>query len=388
MSEAYGSEGDISKQKDSGVYRTDCDISKQKDGGVYSAEGDIAKRRDSRFYDIPIVLQYLYQPSPNWLLRENDPVYAQSIELKLSDFSSDAVTDLYAHLETQKQEVRKTIQELRQNHQASEEEKQKLQKQLEEIKQNQELTYVIEKLSDTGKNAVLEQSDLRSKFLHQGSCDSFVMSVDIRRSTELMLKARTPDYFATFISVLCERVTTIIKERYGVVDKFTGDGVLAFFPEFYSGPSAGYLAIDAAVECHSAFDEIYRKSRSHFSSVLLDVGFGIGIDYGAAHLARIAGSLTVVGSPVVYACRFGGAPVGKTYLNQPAYDHVREKSPTAFKFQEERIEVKHEGWHLAYSVERANEITSFRYTEDSVRPPWTNPPMAKKSDCDQPKDVG
>ena len=33
----------------------------------------------------------------------------------------------------------------------------------------------------------------------------------------------------------------IIKAKFGVVDKFSGDCVLAFFPELFSGPDAAFL---------------------------------------------------------------------------------------------------------------------------------------------------
>jgi class 3 adenylate cyclase len=61
----------------------------------------------------------------------------------------------------------------------------------------------------------------------------------------------------------------------GVFDKFTGDGILAFFPEFYSGPDAGYLAIQAADACHKVFADHYTNSRKCFISVLKDTGLGI-----------------------------------------------------------------------------------------------------------------
>jgi hypothetical protein len=38
---------------------------------------------------------------------------------------------------------------------------------------------------------------------------------------------------------------------------------------------------------------------------LKDTGLGIGIDFGATRLVQMAGGLSVVGAPVVYACRLG-----------------------------------------------------------------------------------
>jgi class 3 adenylate cyclase len=142
----------------------------------------------------------------------------------------------------------------------------------------------------------------------------------------------------------------IIKESFGVVDKFTGDGVLSFFPEFFSGADAGYLVVTAATRCHEAFAHHYRSFRSSFNSVLSDVGLGIGIDFGMLHLVQIAGGLTVVGQPVVYACRMGSCPAGMTLLNQPAYEKIMEKFSGHVFVQETELEIKHEGKTLAYHV--------------------------------------
>jgi adenylate cyclase len=177
------------------------------------------------------------------------------------------------------------------------------------------------------------------------------MSVDIRRSTELMLKARAPEMFAAFITTLCRDLGNIVKSNFGVFDKFTGDGVLAFFPDFYSGGDAGYWVIKAAHQCHESFSTRYKEFRSSFTTVLTSVGLGIGIDYGPAHLVQMAGGLTVVGAPVVYACRMAGAPAGSTFLNQLAYERISERySPYCF-LRETELDLKHEGPTLAYSVE-------------------------------------
>lgn len=155
---------------------------------------------------------------------------------------------------------------------------------------------------------MLASDEFRRLFESGSPRNAFVMSVDIRRSTELMLKAREAEQFAAFITGLCTRLTQIVLDSYGVFDKFSGDGILAFFPDFYSGEDAGYYAMTAAARCHKAFEEHYARSRTFFTSVLKDTGLGIGIDYGQVHLVQVAGGLTVVGAPVVYACRMGEHP--------------------------------------------------------------------------------
>ena len=184
-------------------------------------------------------------------------------------------------------------------------------------------------------------------------CMAFVVSIDLRRSTTLMLKARDPQLYAMFVQHLCDRLYSTVLENHGVFDKFTGDGVLAFFPDFFSGADAGYWAVCTASICHAVFREEYRKHRNCFSSVLGDVGLGIGIDFGCVTLVPLWGGLTVVGAPVVYACRMGAAPAGSTLLNQPAYEQVLENYSAYCRLRETSLEVKGEGEGptVAYEVE-------------------------------------
>lgn len=214
----------------------------------------------------------------------------------------------------------------------------------------QDLRHLVDRVGDPARSALLEGGLLRSLFERTQLCDAFVMSIDIRRSTELMLKARAPQVFADFITSLCSTLSGIIVGNFGVFDKFTGDGILAFFPDFYSGEDGGFRAVTAADQCHAAFSEHYRKSRACFVSVLRDAGLGIGIDFGKVRIVRVRNDLTVVGTPVVYACRMGGASAGQTLLNQPAYEVIFEKFSAYCNFVETEINFKHEGSTLAYLV--------------------------------------
>jgi hypothetical protein len=111
------------------------------------------------------------------------------------------------------------------------------------------------------------------------------------------------------------------------------------------------MAVNAAFEAHNFFNEHYINYRSAFSTVLLDTGLGIGIDFGEVAIARVANTLSIVGQPVVYACRMSGAPAGKTFLNQPAYDNIFNNFSGYLNFSEESIEFKHERNMLAYRIE-------------------------------------
>jgi len=237
---------------------------------------------------------------------------------------------------------------------------------LSELTNKQQLAFLLDRVSPEAAHALLGSESLRAEFLNSDPRPLFAMSVDIRRSTDLMLKARTPQAFASFITNLCKDLVDIVRKNHGVADKFTGDGILCFFPEFFSGPDAGYLALAAADACHSTFQRHYRANRNSFQSVLSEVGLGIGIDYGQCHLVQVAGNLTIVGAPVVYACRLGGAPAGTTLLNQPAYEIISEKHGGRVLLNETSIDIKHEGVLVAYSAALS------RITYIPEPPSWTN----------------
>ncbi|MBI4187042.1 MAG: adenylate/guanylate cyclase domain-containing protein [Chloroflexi bacterium] len=227
-------------------------------------------------------------------------------------------------------------------------ENKKLQENVKQLERHLRLKYLYDRVNEKAKKELADGEELRKKFEETEYCDTVIMSIDIRRSTELMLKAREPKLYADFITNLCSDLTKIIVDNYGVFDKFTGDGLLCFFPEFYSGQDAPYYAIKAAAECHSKFSEHYQKNRKCFKTVLINVGLGIGIDYGKTHLVKMQDQLTVIGEPVVYACRLSGGEAGKTLLNQPAYEIISENYGAYVDFKEDSIEIKHEGPTLAY----------------------------------------
>lgn len=273
---------------------------------------------------------------------------------RLNEAAFDEVVSQRALLESEVAALRQQVMELSkesQKHVALEASKRRdNEATLKVLLEKERLHHLLYRVCDLAQKKLLDDKEFQTGFERDELCEAFVMSIDIRRSTELMLKARNPKLFAEFILNLCNGLRQIILDHFGVFDKFTGDGVLAFFPDFFSGPDAGYLALSAASECHAFFGEHYRQNRNCFVSVLNDVGLGIGVDFGQAQLVQIGGELTIVGTPVVYSCRMSGANAGATLLNQPAYEVLFDKYSGYGNFQETEIHCKHEGRSAAYSV--------------------------------------
>jgi class 3 adenylate cyclase len=223
-----------------------------------------------------------------------------------------------------------------------------LEAQVQELQKKLNMKWVADRVHPKAQQLLFNSREFLAQFLEANTCEAYVLSVDIRRSTELMLNARQPQQYAEFIISLAKGLRNIVIENRGVFDKFTGDGVLAFFPKFYSGPDSGFRALRAAHECHEFFESEYRNHRHCFRVVLKQTGLGIGIDFGTVHVVQFAGEFTVVGAPVVYACRMGGADAGRTFVNQPAYEQLFKEYSAYCDFEETELDMKHGGASVAY----------------------------------------
>lgn len=214
-------------------------------------------------------------------------------------------------------------------------------------------------MSRVQKNAgekMLSDENFAKEFLEKNEFNAVVLSLDIRRSTELMLKAESPQMYAEFINTLTEELTESVKERFGIYDKFTGDGLLAFFPDFYSGEQAILHVLQCADDCHKIFEAVFSCYRNRFAIGGMPTGLGIGIDCGGVFKAGIELEYTVVGKPVVYACRLSGAPANHTYLTPAAAYILKSMNTAAFSVQKTTIEIKHEGLAEVYDVAPSSEL--------------------------------
>ncbi|MHB8085460.1 MAG: adenylate/guanylate cyclase domain-containing protein [Dehalococcoidia bacterium] len=335
---------------------------------VNNASGKISHNSKSMRADLSInvVPETIHIPGTayaNWM---NIPVQFSAwtdLNLGTIPLQSSVVFEVEDDINKLRQENRKLMEELEQKRGAVEVQQEtidKLQLNQDELSRQLRLQHLFFRVHPHAWELLKKDEKFRELFEQKIPLPALVMSVDIRRSTELMLKAKDPESYQSFIIGLCDKLKQIVLDNYGVFDKFTGDGILAFFPKFYSGDDAPYFAVKAADECHRCFSLHYQDNRGNFTLVLNDVGLGIGIDYGDIHLVSSADSLTVIGSPVVYACRLSGAEAGQTLINQQAYNIISEQFGGYVHLQETVIDIKHEGKVLAYQASLSKNIRKIK----------------------------
>lgn len=190
----------------------------------------------------------------------------------------------------------------------------------------------------------LEKEEIKNSL----KIESFVVCIDIRNSTKLMINALDHKVFVDFISNVVTNFKEKIIDNHGIFDKFTGDGVLCHFPIFEDKDKEKIKEkiIIFLEECNNIFSIEYKKNLDSnlFPIEYKDIGLGIGVDYGRVNYSFLNNTFYAVGVPVVYACRLSSAPAHSVYLNIGAHLKIQSKN-----FKKESINIKHEGLINVYS---------------------------------------
>ncbi len=197
---------------------------------------------------------------------------------------------------------------------------------------------------------MVEDEKFASLFIEKNKFDATILSVDIRRSTELMLKCQSPEIYSEFITHLLEGLSSSVKDYYGIYDKFTGDGFLAFFPDFFSGREGLLNAILCSIDCQRIFEEVFGEYKKYFDLSNVKTGLGSGIDFGSVYKAASQMEYSVIGKAVVYACRFSSCPAGRIYLTENAFNKFSLLERNEFEINKSQIDIKHEEPQTAYDI--------------------------------------
>ncbi len=170
-----------------------------------------------------------------------------------------------------------------------------------------------------GKGVSGELVDKSEDFLESLSEDQLgfvIMSIDIKGSTKLSQKIEPKEYTQLITTILYE-MSEIIPKFRGHVLKYTGDGLIAYFPE-PSFITMHDLAIDCALTIRGLVYEAINPllKQEDFS----EIDIRIGLDSGDAYVTTVGSPETkrhrdIIGSIVSLAAKIQSkAPPGGIYL--------------------------------------------------------------------------
>jgi adenylate cyclase len=146
--------------------------------------------------------------------------------------------------------------------------------------------------------------------------------------------AKSPEQVHNFLSDYLESMAAILFSCGGTVDKFMGDGILAFFGDPFEMPDHCERCIRAAIAMQKRIISLAEKWR-HI--VEIDLKVRIGINTGKVIVGNLGSKTrieyTVIGAAVNLAQRMeSNAPVGGILVTAD----VREKVKDIFSFGEKR----------------------------------------------------
>ncbi len=134
-----------------------------------------------------------------------------------------------------------------------------------------------------------------------------VLFADIRGFTRFA-ETRSPHDVVVSLNLALSAITAPVIRHRGVLDKYIGDGLLAFFESTSDPEDAARNAVNAAREMQAAFAQLRRDTEG---DDLGELGLGVGINAGRVILGNIGSEdvmdYTVIGDPVNVAARLQAA---------------------------------------------------------------------------------
>lgn len=150
-----------------------------------------------------------------------------------------------------------------------------------------------------------------------------VLFADLKGFTA-MSETMSPADVVHLINEIWERMNTVVFRHYGALDKFMGDGMMAFFGAPLAINQHGIAAVRAALEMQAELD------RFNMASGRPPVEMRIGINSGPVVMGDIGSKsrkdFTVIGDTVNVASRLEStvAAPGQVIIGPATYEHVSD----------------------------------------------------------------
>jgi adenylate cyclase len=166
-----------------------------------------------------------------------------------------------------------------------------------------------------------------------------VMFCDMRGFTK-MSETMEPTQLQGLLNGVFSRLTNVIRNNRGTIDKYMGDCVMAFWGAPVDSPDHAELAVKTAMEMAG---EVRKINEEHRTKGLPEIGVGIGLNTGNMCVGDMGSSIrksyTVIGDAVNLGSRLEG--LSKTYGVDIVVSESTRKLAANFAWQElDKVRVK------------------------------------------------
>jgi adenylate cyclase len=166
-----------------------------------------------------------------------------------------------------------------------------------------------------------------------------VMFCDMRGFTK-MSETMEPTQLQGLLNDVFSRLTNVIRNNRGTIDKYMGDCVMAFWGAPVETPEHAALAVKTAMEMAN---EVRKINEEHRAKGMPEIGVGIGLNTGSMCVGDMGSSIrksyTVIGDAVNLGSRLEG--LSKTYGVDIVVSESTKKLASDFAWQElDRVRVK------------------------------------------------
>ncbi len=166
-----------------------------------------------------------------------------------------------------------------------------------------------------------------------------VMFCDMRGFTKLS-ETMDPTQLQGLLNDVFSRLTNVIRNNRGTIDKYMGDCVMAFWGAPVDSPEHAALAVKTAMEMANEVRKINEEYRAKGTP---EIGVGIGLNTGAMCVGDMGSSIrksyTVIGDAVNLGSRLEG--LSKTYGVDIVVSESTKKLAADFAWQElDKVRVK------------------------------------------------
>jgi len=153
-----------------------------------------------------------------------------------------------------------------------------------------------------------------------------VLFADIRGFTHFA-ESHSAKLVVEVLNGLFSELADAVFQHQGVLDKFMGDCLMAFFETCSSADNAAFRAAQTALEMQAAFALVQQESKHE---AVQGLGLGIGMNTGRAIVGNVGSKkimdYTVIGDVVNVAARLQGvAKGGEILMSKSTYFRVRTK---------------------------------------------------------------